>query len=145
MKGVMSTKVGYTGGTLKDPSYEDVATGQTGHAEVVEVEYDSSKVSYDDLLTVYWNIHDPTQLNRQEWACRRDVGPQYRSAIFFHNEEQESKAKASREKMQNSGRFDQPIVTEITRAPQFYEEKEEYLRTRDVYNRHMEKERKAAG
>jgi len=117
VKGVKSTTVGYLGGSLKDPTYEDVCSGQTGHAEVVQVEYDPKVVSYDDLLTVFWNNHDPTTLNRQG----PDVGDQYRSAIFFHDVEQEATAKSSKEKLQNSDKFkDKKIVTEIGPASSFY-------------------------
>ena len=117
VKGVKSTTVGYLGGSLKDPTYEDVCSGQTGHAEVVQVEYDPNAVSYDDLLTVFWNNHDPTTLNRQG----PDVGDQYRSAIFFHDADQETTAKTSKEKLQNSDKFkNRKIVTEIIPASQFY-------------------------
>jgi len=117
VKGVKSTTVGYLGGSLKDPTYEDVCSGQTGHAEVVQVEYDPNVVSYDDLLTVFWNNHDPTTLNRQG----PDVGDQYRSAIFFHDAEQEATAKTSKEKLQNSDKFNRrKIVTEIVSASSFY-------------------------
>jgi peptide-methionine (S)-S-oxide reductase len=117
VKGVKSTTVGYLGGTLKDPTYEDVCSGQTGHAEVVQIEYDPSMVTYDELLTVFWNNHDPTTLNRQG----PDVGDQYRSAIFFHNPEQEAAAKMSKEKLQNSEKFkNKKIVTDIVSVSQFY-------------------------
>jgi peptide-methionine (S)-S-oxide reductase len=117
VKGVKSTTVGYLGGSLKDPTYEDVCSGQTGHAEVVQVEYDQNMVSYNDLLTVFWNNHDPTTLNRQG----PDVGDQYRSAIFFHDTEQEATAKTSKEKLQNSDKFKgRKIVTEIVPASSFY-------------------------
>jgi peptide-methionine (S)-S-oxide reductase len=118
--GVISTTVGYLGGSLKDPTYADVCSGTTGHAEVVEIEYDPSKVSYDEILNVFWEIHDPTTLNRQGL----DVGPEYRSAIFFHTPEQESAARASKEKLERSGRHKNPIVTEITPASQFYKAEE---------------------
>jgi len=117
VKGVKSTTVGYLGGSLKDPTYEDVCSGQTGHAEVVQIEYDPIVVSYDDLLTVFWNNHDATTLNRQG----PDVGAQYRSAIFFHDAEQEATAKISKEKLQSSDKFKgKKIVTEIVPASQFY-------------------------
>ena len=117
VKGVKSTTVGYLGGSLKDPTYEDVCSGQTGHAEVVQVEYDPNLVSYNDLLTVFWNNHDPTTLNRQG----PDVGDQYRSAIFFHDAEQEATAKDSKEKLQSSDKFKgRKIVTEIVPASSFY-------------------------
>jgi peptide-methionine (S)-S-oxide reductase len=117
VKGVKSTTVGYLGGTLNNPTYEDVCSGQTGHAEVVQIEYDPSVVTYDELLTVFWNNHDPTTLNRQG----PDVGDQYRSSIFFHNPEQEAAAKISKEKLQNSEKFkNKKIVTEIVLVSQFY-------------------------
>lgn len=133
VKGVLSTAVGYSGGTFKDPTYHDVCTGRTGHAEVVEVEYDPSKVSYEELLAVFWNIHDPTMLNRQG----PDVGTQYRSAIFFHNPEQEVAAKASKEQLQHSGRFKKPIVTELTPTSPFY-------RAEEYHQRYLEKHGQAS-
>ena len=114
--GVTATKVGYTGGSVKHPTYHDVCTGRTGHAEAVDVEYDPSKVTYEQLLEVFWNRHDPTQLNRQG----PDVGTQYRSVIFFHSPEQEAAARASKEKLQASGRHRRPIVTEIMPASDFH-------------------------
>ena len=128
VKGVVSTSVGYTGGSFDDPTYKDVCSGRTGHAETVEVEYDPSKVSYEELLTVFWDSHDPTTLNRQG----PDVGTQYRSAIFFHTPEQGSAAIASKEKLQRSGRYKKPIVTEITPASQFY-------RAEDYHQQYFEK------
>lgn len=120
VKGVLSTAVGYSGGTLINPAYEDVCTGQTGHAEVVQVDYDPSQVSYGELLEVFWQIHDPTTLNRQG----PDIGTQYRSAIFYHSPEQKARAKASRERIEKSGRTKRPIVTEITPASEFYRAEE---------------------
>ena len=114
--GVLSTAVGYLGGTYENPTYHDVCTGRTGHAEVVQVDYDPSRITYDDLLTVFWENHDPTTLNRQG----PDVGTQYRSAIFYHDDEQKKVAEAVKEKFNKSGRFKKPIVTEITKASQFY-------------------------
>lgn len=114
--GVVSTAVGYAGGTTANPSYEEVCTGRTGHAEVVQVEFDPSRVSYDQLLEVFWSSHDPTTLNRQG----PDVGTQYRSAIFTHGAEQEAAAAASKNTLEEAGRFRRPIVTEITAAPAFY-------------------------
>jgi peptide-methionine (S)-S-oxide reductase len=128
LNGVLSTLVGYSGGSFKDPTYEDVCTGQTGHAEVVQVEYDPSKISYDELLDVFWNNHDPTTLNRQG----PDIGEQYRSVIFFHTPEQESTAKISKEKLQNSGKYGKKIVTEIVPASQFY-------KAEDYHQRYYEK------
>ena len=120
MKGVVSTTVGYTGGSFKDPTYKDVCSGKTGHAEAVEVEYDPSHISYEELLTVFWGIHDPTTLNRQG----PDIGAQYRSAILYYTPEQQAAAIASKEKLQHSGRYKNPIVTEITPASQFYRAEE---------------------
>ncbi|MDA2935583.1 peptide-methionine (S)-S-oxide reductase MsrA [Acidobacteria bacterium AH-259-D05] len=120
VSGVVSTSVGYLGGTFEDPTYQDVCSGRTGHAEVVQVEYDPSQASYNDLLDEFWKIHDPTTLNRQG----PDLGTQYRSAIFFHNPEQEAAAKASKNELENSGRYKDPIVTEITPASQFYRAEE---------------------
>ncbi len=134
--GVTSTAVGYLGGNLKDPTYEDVCTNRTGHAEVVEVEYDPSQVSFDQLLDVFWKNHDPTTVNRQG----PDVGTQYRSAIFFHSPEQEEEAKASKEKLQASGKFRRPVVTEITPASTFYKAEDyhqQYLEKRGLSSCHV--------
>lgn len=114
--GVLSTAVGYAGGAVDKPSYEMVCTGQTGHAEVVEVEFDPEKVGFDQLLDVFWANHDPTQLNRQG----PDIGTQYRSAIFFHDAEQEEEAKASLKRLEASGIHRGGIVTEITPAGAFW-------------------------
>jgi len=124
VKGVVNTAVGYTGGHFKNPSYEDVCSGETGHAEAVQVEYDPSKVSYDKLLEVFWSLHDPTQLNRQG----PDAGTQYRSAIFYHNEGQRKAALKSKEKLEKSGKYDKPIVTEIVPASTFYKAEEYHQR-----------------
>src|SRR5437764_9820030 len=113
--GVTATRVGYTGGTTTNPTYKQVCTDRTGHAEAVEVTYDPARVSYDDLLRVFWENHDPTQRNRQG----PDIGDQYRSAIFFASPEQEAAAKASKERLQESGRFRRPIVTQIVPATTF--------------------------
>jgi peptide-methionine (S)-S-oxide reductase len=113
LKGVVSTAVGYIGGTMKDPTYQDVCTGRTGHAEAVQVEFDPVQAPYQELLRVFWENHDPTTLNRQG----PDVGTQYRSAIFFHTPEQEAAALASRDALSRSGRYKRPIVTEIAPAP----------------------------
>jgi len=120
IEGVLSTTVGYSGGSFKGPTYQDVCTGTTGHAEVVEVEHDTDKVSYDELLNVFWSIHNPTTMNRQG----PDIGTQYRSAIFFHNAEQEAAAKSSKERLQGNGKYKNPIVTEITPASEFYKAEE---------------------
>ncbi len=122
--GVLQTAVGYAGGKKDNPTYEDVCSDETGHAEVVEVEYDPARVSYDQLLEIFWNNHNPTTLNRQG----PDVGSQYRSAIFFHTPEQQEAAKASKERLEKSGRFGRPIVTEITPADRFWRAEEYHQR-----------------
>ena len=122
--GVVDAPVGYSGGTLENPTYEDVCSGRTGHAEVVRVEFDPARVSYDDLLDVFWECHDPTTLNRQG----PDVGTQYRSAIFFHSPEQERVARASRDRLARSASLHRPIVTEITPAGPFYRAEEYHQR-----------------
>ncbi len=114
--GVVSVKVGYTGGHTKNPTYEDVCTGTTGHAEAVEITYDPSKATYDQLLDVFWKNIDPTTENSQF----ADHGTQYRTAIFYHDEEQKRLAEASKEKLGKSGKFKDPIVTEIVAASDFY-------------------------
>ena len=136
VKGVTATRVGYLGGTMKNPTYHDVCTDMTGHAEVVEVEFDQSQVSYEDLLNVFWTCHDPTQLNRQG----PDVGTQYRSAIFFHSPEQEEAATASKEKLQASGRYKRPIVTEIAPVSEFWmaeDYHQQYLGKRGIKSCHL--------
>ena len=120
VKGTILTSVGFMGGNLKNPSYKDVCTGMTGHAEVVCIEYDPKIISYDELLEVFWNIHDPTTLNRQG----PDVGTQYRSAIFFYNQDQEKKAKSSKEKLEKSNKYKNKIVTEIKPAQNFWKAEE---------------------
>jgi peptide-methionine (S)-S-oxide reductase len=134
--GVNSTRVGYTGGDFKDPTYKDVCTDRTGHAEAVEVDYDPAKVSYDELLNVFWENHDPTQLNRQG----PDWGTQYRSAIFFHSPEQEQAARASKQAREKSGTFNRPIVTQIVPAVTFYEAEDyhqQYLEKRGMASCHI--------
>jgi peptide-methionine (S)-S-oxide reductase len=126
--GVTATAVGYTGGTAPDPSYEQVCSGRTGHAEAVQVEYDPARVSYDDFLDLFWRVHDATQLNRQG----PDVGSQYRSAIFFHDPEQEAAAHAAKARQQGSGG---QIVTEIVPVGTFYlaeDYHQQYLEKRSV-------------
>lgn len=119
-KGVKSTQAGYTGGQLPNPTYEEVCTDKTGHAEAVEVEYNPDEISYEELLDVFWNNHNPTTLNRQG----PDVGIQYRSAIFYHNKEQKAIAEKSKQTIETSGKFENPIVTEIVPAPSFYKAEE---------------------
>lgn len=131
--GVVETAVGYSGGTTENPTYRDVCTDRTGHAEVVQVQYDPSKVSYEELLRVFWDNHDPTTLNRQG----PDLGMQYRSAIFYHNEEQRQIAEASKERLSKSGKYRRPIVTEITPASTFY-------RAEEYHQRYLEKQGKTS-
>ncbi len=119
-KGVKSTAVGYIGGQLQNPTYEEVCTDKTGHAEAVEVEYDPDEISFEDLLNVFWTNHNPTTLNRQG----PDVGIQYRSAIFYHDETQKKIAEKSKQELDQTGKFDNPIVTEIVPAPTFYKAEE---------------------
>ncbi len=126
--GVIATAVGYEGGTLDNPSYEDVCSSTTGHAEVVEVEFDPAEVGYNALLDVFWNNHDPTTLNRQG----PDVGTQYRSAIFYNDGEQKELAERSKELISQSGRFKRPVVTEIVPATTFY-------RAEDYHQQYLEK------
>ena len=128
LEGVLDVAVGYEGGSTDNPSYQDVCTGQTGHAEVVEVDYDPVKISYDELQEVFWNIHDPTTLNRQG----PDIGTQYRSAIFFHNEDQKKKAELSKSSKQSEGTYPDGIVTEITPHETFY-------RAEEYHQRYLEK------
>ncbi len=120
IKGVQSTSVGYSGGTTKDPGYQDVCSGTTGHAEVLKVDYDPSVVTYESLLKVFWECHNPTTLNRQG----PDVGTQYRSAIYYLSPEQKSLAEASKEQIEQSGKYDKQIVTEITEASEYYKAEE---------------------
>lgn len=126
--GVIATTSGYEGGTLENPTYEQVCSHTTGHAEVVEVEFDPAQVDYNVLLDAFWNNHDPTTLNRQG----PDVGTQYRSVIFYNDEEQKQLAERSRELMEKSGRFKRPIVTSIEPATTFY-------RAEDYHQRYLEK------
>ncbi|MFO7956967.1 MAG: peptide-methionine (S)-S-oxide reductase MsrA [Candidatus Brocadiia bacterium] len=120
VEGVVDTTVGYTGGDYPNPSYQDVCAGDTGHAEAVKVEYDPSVVSYEELLDVFWDSHNPTTANRQGF----DVGYQYRSAIFYHNEEQREAAEASKKALDESGRHDNPVVTRIEPAGEFWRAEE---------------------
>src|SRR5205823_9411229 len=136
VKGVTSTTVGYSGGHFQNPTYKDVCSDTTGHAEAVEVEYDPSQVSYEELLRVFWENHDPTQMNRQG----PDMGSQYRSAIFFHTPEQEAAAQASKEALQASGQYRRPIATEIVPATVFYPAEDyhqQYLEKRGLAQCHI--------
>ena len=126
LDGVEQTRVGYAGGSVENPTYEQVCSHETGHAEVVEVTYDESTVPYERLLAVFWAEHDPTQLNRQG----PDVGSQYRSAIFVHDAEQRAAAEASKERVQE--RLSKPVVTQIEDAPPFWE-------AEDYHQRYLEK------
>lgn len=116
LPGVLETAVGYEGGTMKNPTYHDVCTDETGHAEVVQITYDPSKISYDELLKVFWENHNPTTRNAQG----PDVGSQYRSVIFFHSPEQETAAQNSKRALEKAKKFPRPIVTEIVPAETFY-------------------------
>jgi len=136
LPGVSDTAVGYMGGALQNPTYKDVCTDRTGHAEVVQVEFDPAQVSYDDLLEVFWASHNPTTLNRQG----PDIGAQYRSAIFFHTPGQRSAAEASKERLERSGKHKRPIVTEITPAATFWRAEEyhqQYLEKRGLAQCHI--------
>ena len=136
VRGVKDAKVGYLGGTLANPTYRDVCTGRTGHAEVVQVEYDPTEVTYDRLLDVFWENHDPTTLNRQG----PDVGTQYRSAIFYHSPEQKRAAEESKSRLEASGKLRRPIVTEITDASTFYPAEDyhqQYLEKRGLASCHI--------
>lgn len=131
LKGVVSTKVGYTGGTLKNPTYKEVCSDETGHAEAVQVLFDPAAISYGELLEVFWKIHDPTTANRQG----PDVGSQYRSAIFFHSKEQEALARASVDSLEQEGTFKRKIVTQIVPATEFFDAEEyhqQYLKKRGL-------------
>ncbi len=135
-KGILSTAVGYSGGNLKDPTYEAVCSGRTGHAEAVQIEYDPSQVSYEKLLEIFWKSHNPTTLNRQG----PDIGTQYRSMIFFHSPEQEVAAKQSKEALERAGLHKNKIVTEIVPASAFYRAEDyhqQYLAKRGMDNCHL--------
>ena len=116
LNGVFSVVSGYAGGNVQNPTYEEVCSGTTGHAEVTQITYDSSVISYDELLEVFWKTHDPTTLNRQG----NDVGPQYRSVIFYHNEEQKQLAEKYKAELEKSGAWDNPIVTEISPLTNYF-------------------------
>jgi len=131
--GVTDAVVGYAGGQTENPTYREVCAGDTGHAEVVEIEYDPERLSFEDLLDAFWQMHDPTQLNRQG----PDVGDQYRSAIFCHTPEQEQLATESKRRLEESGLFVRPIVTVIDKAPTFW-------RAEEYHQRYLEKNSGAA-
>ncbi|MBT4934838.1 MAG: peptide-methionine (S)-S-oxide reductase MsrA [Rhodospirillaceae bacterium] len=136
LEGVKATTVGYLGGALKDPTYQDVCSGQTGHAEVVEVTFDPALVDYQALLDLFWACHDPTTLNRQG----PDMGTQYRSAIFFHGPEQKAKAEASIDAHTKAATFANPIVTEVTATSTFYAAEayhQQYLEKRGMASCHI--------
>ncbi len=136
LPGVVKTEVGYMGGALEQPTYEDVCTDRTGHAEVVQVTFDPARVAYVDLLKKFWEVHDPTTPNRQG----ADVGTQYRSIIFFHAPEQEAAARRLKDELERSGKFGKPIVTEIAPAATFYRAEEyhqQYLKTHGLGNCHI--------
>lgn len=132
-KGVMATAAGYMGGRTENPTYEDVCSDETGHAEVVQVTFEPAQVSYAQLLEIFWRCHDPTQLNRQG----PDIGTQYRSAIFTYSEEQNEAAMASKSALENSGKYKKPVVTEILPAGTFY-------RAEDYHQQYLEKRGLAA-
>jgi len=134
--GVLITAVGYEGGVTENPTYKEVCTDRTGHAEVVQVEFDPSVVSYDVLLEVFWANHNPTQVNRQG----PDFGTQYRTVIFFHSPEQQVAAEASKKRLSESGKFSRPIATEIVPAQTFYRAEEyhqQYLAKRGMTSCHL--------
>jgi peptide-methionine (S)-S-oxide reductase len=136
LPGVTATAVGYSGGQTKNPTYRDVCSDESGHAEVVQVDFDPEKISYRDLLKVFWENHNPTQLNRQG----PDVGTQYRSAIFFHTPEQQKEAVASKDELRKSGKFSKAIVTEISPAAEFFRAEEyhqQYLEKRGLASCHI--------
>jgi peptide-methionine (S)-S-oxide reductase len=129
LKGVTSTAVGYAGGRKDNPTYEDVCSDETGHAEVVQLAFDPTQISYDQLLEVFWSSHNPTTLNRQG----PDVGTQYRSVIFYHSPAQKAAAEASKQKIEKAGRSNRPVVTQIEPAPAFWRAEEyhqQYLEKR---------------
>jgi methionine-S-sulfoxide reductase len=132
LPGVISTRVGYTGGTTKNPTYEQVCENLTGHAEAVEITYDEKKISYNDLLHIFWQIHDPTTPNQQG----ADIGPQYRSVIFYKSEHQKEMAEKSKRKMEQTGLLAGPIITQIKPATQFYEA-EKYHQKYFLHNPNM--------
>lgn len=134
-KGVIKTTVGYSGGTKENPTYEEVCSGKTSHAEALQIEYDPSQISYEELLNIFWEHHDPTTLNRQG----PDVGSQYRSVIFYHTSEQRRLAEESKQKLESSGKYTNNIVTEIREATPFYPAEDyhqQYLEKRGLGSYH---------
>ena len=136
LKGVKSTAVGYTGGLLDKPTYEIVCDGNTGHAEAVQIEFDPAVISYEELLNIFWNAHNPTQLNRQG----PDFGEQYRSSIFYYTPEQKETAIKSKQALEKSGKWKDPVVTQIAPASEFWNAEEyhqQYLKKRGLGNCHL--------
>ncbi len=136
LPGVVSTAVGYSGGGTSHPTYKDVCSDETGHAEVIEITFDPAKIGYEQLLEAFWKVHDPTTLNRQG----PDVGTQYRSAIFTHSPEQDQTARAAKARLEASGRFRRPVVTEIAPAGPFWRAEEyhqQYLEKRGAASCHI--------
>ena len=136
LPGVVSTRVGYIGGHTENPTYKEVCTDRTGHAEAVEVDFDPAKISYDDLLKVFWENHDPTQVNRQG----PDWGTQYRTAIFYHSLQQQAQAEASKDALEKAHRFSKPIATQIVPAVMFYPAEDyhqQYLEKRGMASCHV--------
>ena len=131
IKGIEKTTVGYTGGKTKNPTYEQVCTNKTGHAEAIQIMYNPEEIKYDQILEIFWTIHDPTQLNRQG----PDIGTQYKSVIFYHNEQQKIIAEKLKDKLEKSKKYKKPIVTEITPVKKFYPAEEyhqQYLKKRQM-------------
>ena len=131
LKGVEKVTSGFTGGSIKNPAYREITTGRTGHAEAVEIIFDPEVITYEELLNIFFSTHDPTTLNRQQY----DIGTQYRSAIFYHSEEQKQISEKVIETLENEKIFNDPIVTEITKAPPFYEAEPEH---KEYYSRNPE-------
>lgn len=131
LKGVVNVIPGYSGGSIKNPAYREVCTGRTGHAEVARIDFDSDIISFKEILEVFWKTHDPTTLNRQG----ADVGTQYRSAVFYHNEEQKTIAEHYKNELDKSAAFNDPIVTEITPLESFYEAEEDH---KNYFNDHSD-------
>lgn len=131
LKGVEKVTSGFTGGSIKNPAYREITTGRTGHAEAVEIIFDPEVITYEELLNIFFSTHDPTTLNRQQY----DIGTQYRSAIFYHSEEQKQIAEKVIETLESEKIFNDPIVTEVTKAPPFYEAEPEH---KEYYSRNPE-------